>query len=309
VLKCAEFEHCEQPGVHYFIGIDTSYSETDGNAMCAALVIKATPTQKDGSMRLLREVVNVFDFPPPPGSDQAQALIYKKLYHDYTPKTIPQTGITLLCVDAYVSGDSIIAELMKDLGDGLPPLKCVNGWKKELELSNAVPAILPIRATGGSAEQEYITLENASLTVSDMILVADIRREFTNRNIHLLIPNENEGVAAYNKKHQIKDTYNKNAGGKVLHVDSQTAWPYIKTREMVGQIRNLKVIGGKEHRIKVRMNRDMFSAMKYANRGVTILEKQLYRPRALAPKPPARAYEPVRYSNSRLKTSHGGKRY
>ena len=61
-------------------------------------------------------------------------------------------------------------------------------------------------------------------------------------------------------------------------MDAQIALPYRKTREMTGQIGNLTKktsgYGVKEERISRNIQRDMWSAFKYALRVVSLLEYQ-----------------------------------
>jgi len=301
-LRIAELNHCEKPNVHYFIGIDTSYSNEDGNAKCAVSVVKASELKQEGKRnKLLREEVNVFDFSPP-SNDREQAKIYKEVLYNYLPKTdFLNAGYTILCIDASI-GNNVVAELMADMQDGLPPLSCVNHFKLDLELPNAMPCILPIRATShGSTEQEFITLETAEITVPDILLVKQIRSEFSNGNIKLLIQDINEGISAYKKFHNIKDDIN----------DVEISQPYKKTTEQVSQIRNLKSINGREERISAKTNRDMWSTVKLANQGITVLEKQLFRPQQNYNDIETKISGNDCYNNfkGRLVTSHGGRRY
>ena len=86
--------------------------------------------------------------------------------------------------------------------------------------------------------------------------------------MELLCGNVNEGVEAYKKYHRIKDDY----------MDAQIAEPYLKTRELAGQIQNLKKVpSGKtmrEERISKHIQRDIWSALKYALRVAQILERE-----------------------------------
>ena len=78
----------------------------------------------------------------------------------------------------------------------------------------------------------------------------------------------NEGVENYKKYHRIKDD----------SMDAMLADPYIKTRELVGQIQNLKKVASgttqKEERISKHIQRDIWSALKYALRVAQILERE-----------------------------------
>jgi hypothetical protein len=90
--------------------------------------------------------------------------------------------------------------------------------------------------------------------------------EWEQRNVRMLTSNINDGVLAYKRMHRIKDDLN----------DPVIALPYLKSREMSGQIGNLrkKVAGSgfKEERISRAINRDMWSAAKYALRIAQRLE-------------------------------------
>ncbi len=61
-------------------------------------------------------------------------------------------------------------------------------------------------------------------------------------------------------------------------LDGAIARPYQKTRELIGQIGNLKKIvtgfNTREERISKSINRDMWSALKYALRLAYLLERQ-----------------------------------
>ena len=61
-------------------------------------------------------------------------------------------------------------------------------------------------------------------------------------------------------------------------MDAMLADPYIKTRELVGQIQNLKKVASgttqKEERISKHIQRDIWSALKYALRVAQILERE-----------------------------------
>lgn len=164
---------------------------------------------------------------------------------------------TYLAIDAWQYGTSVVENLMMDLGDGLAPL-CVRNHASftELEQDNAIPCLYPIKAGG------------AGVTDPDAEMVQYAELQFENRNVELLCGNVNEGVEAYKKYHRIKDDY----------MDAQIAEPYLKTRELAGQIQNLKKVpSGKtmrEERISKHIQRDIWSALKYALRVAQILERE-----------------------------------
>ena len=148
---------------------------------------------------------------------------------------------------------------MKDLSDGLPPL-CIRKHAAYLEakVDGAVPVIYPIKAGGtGVTDPDNEMLRYAEL-------------EFEARDVQLLWANLNEGVEAYKKYHLIKDDY----------ADVSIALPYQKTRELVGQIQNLKKVPSgaslSEKRISKAIQRDSWSALKYALRLAQILESEEY---------------------------------
>jgi len=75
-------------------------------------------------------------------------------------------------------------------------------------------------------------------------------------------------VESYKKAHNIREA----------DQDGLIARPYQKTRELVGQIGNLKkVVNGfntREERVSRSINRDMWSALKYALRLAYLLERK-----------------------------------
>jgi hypothetical protein len=99
-----------------------------------------------------------------------------------------------------------------------------------------------------------------------MIRYAEV--EFEQGNIRLLTGNVYEGVESYKRMHNIREG----------DLDGAIARPYQKTRELIGQIGNLKkVVTGfntREERISKGINRDMWSALKYALRVAYLLERQ-----------------------------------
>ncbi len=85
--------------------------------------------------------------------------------------------------------------------------------------------------------------------------------------MQLLTGNLNEGVEEYKRFHRIKDDS--------MHF--KISQPYKKTNELVGQIQNLREepsgAGIKEKRISQHIQRDSWSALKYALRFAQILER------------------------------------
>lgn len=101
---------------------------------------------------------------------------------------------------------------------------------------------------------------------SDMVRYAEM--QFENRNVQLLVSNRNRGVEAYKKYHRIKDD----------RLDYEIDRPYRKTDELCGQIQNLKKVPNgvniSEKRISSKIQRDSWSALKYALRLTELLELQ-----------------------------------
>jgi hypothetical protein len=166
---------------------------------------------------------------------------------------------TFISIDSWQYGTAVVQALHSDLGDGLPPLCCVNHEFQDLEQKGALPVIYPIKAVGGFGSGTH---DNDG----DMIRYAEM--EFEHRNVQLLVANLYEGIRAYKVKHHIKDDT----------LDPTISIPYIKTRELCGQIANLqKKVNGmtfSEKRISNSIQRDMWSALKYALRYCQILESQ-----------------------------------
>ena len=248
-----ENRHCGDPECFYIIGYDVSYAEGANNAKCATAVLKCE-MQSDNKDHYLKTLVYVLDNPPPrEGVLQAKQL-KQRWFHYCIEKGRP----AYLAIDANQYGRSVVEDLHKDLGDGLPPLCCINHDMREIESPDAVPVIYPIRATsgvGGSHDSD-----------GEMIKYAEL--EFEHRNVRMLVYNLYDGIKAYELMHRIKDD----------SIDAAIAIPYIKTRELRSQIANLqKRATGyniKEERISRSIQRDMWSALKYALRLAQILEYQ-----------------------------------
>lgn len=261
-LMIAENRHCaydvgnklRPEDVIYIVGYDVSYADDKKNAKCACVVLKCT-RQTDWLKRdrYLKQVpyVDVWN-PPVKSMMQAQRIkdVWSRFCYD-------GGAATYLAIDAWQYGTSVVENLMMDLGDGLAPL-CVRNHASftELEQENAVPCLYPIKAGG------------AGVTDPDAEMVRYAELQFENRNVELLCSNVNEGVENYKKYHRIKDD----------SMDAMLADPYIKTRELVGQIQNLKKVASgttqKEERISKHIQRDIWSALKYALRVAQILERE-----------------------------------
>lgn len=261
-LMVAENRHCatdlynkiKPEDVWYIVGYDVSYRDDKKNAKCACVVVKCTK-QKEFIKRdrFLKQVVYV-DMWEPPVKSIMQAQKIKDVWSRFC---CDEGNPTYLAIDAWQYGTSVLENLMTDLGDGLAPL-CIKDHADftNLELDGAIPCIYPVKAGGpGTTDPD-----------SEMVRYAEM--QFENRNIELLCQNVNEGVEAYKKYHRIKDDY----------IDAQIAEPYMMTRTLVGQIQNLKKVpaGGtmKEQRLSNHIQRDIWSALKYALRVAEIIEKE-----------------------------------
>lgn len=261
-LMIAENRHCaydignklKPEDVIYIVGYDVSYADDKKNAKCACVVLKCT-RQTDWLKRdrFLKQEVYVDVWNPP-----VKSMMQAQRIKDVWSRFCYEGGApTYLAIDAWQYGTSVVENLMMDLGDGLAPL-CVRNHASftELEQENAVPCLYPIKAGG------------AGVTDPDAEMVRYAELQFENRNVELLCSNVNEGVENYKKYHRIKDD----------SMDAMLADPYIKTRELVGQIQNLKKVASgttqKEERISKHIQRDIWSALKYALRVAQILERE-----------------------------------
>lgn len=260
-LQVMERQHCckyagcrlKPEDVMYIVAYDVSYEDGQKNAKCAAVVLKLT-RQKDflKRNRYLKQVVFVDDWPPP-DNQMVQARKLKDLWY----KFCYDGSETYIAIDGWQYGKAVIEALMLDLGDGLPPL-CVFEHEKYqgAELEGAIPIIYPIKAGG------------AGVSDPDFEMIKYAQMQFENHNVQMLTSNLREGVAAYKRTHQIKDDDG----------DWRIVQPYQKTKELVGQIQNLKLApsgaGMKEVRISRAIQRDSWSALKYALRFAQKLEKK-----------------------------------
>lgn len=261
-LMIAENRHCaydignklKPEDVIYIVGYDVSYADDKKNAKCACVVLKCT-RQTDWLKRdrYLKQAVYVDVWNPP-----VKSMMQAQRIKDVWSRFCYEGGApTYLAIDAWQYGTSVVENLMMDLGDGLAPL-CVRNHASftELEQENAVPCLYPIKAGG------------AGVTDPDAEMVRYAELQFENRNVELLCSNVNEGVENYKKYHRIKDD----------SMDAMLADSYIKTRELVGQIQNLKKVASgttqKEERISKHIQRDIWSALKYALRVAQILERE-----------------------------------
>ena len=255
-----ETEHCcKDPHpklapeeVIYIVGYDVSYEDSAKNAKCACVVLKLTRQREYLKRdRFLKQLVYIDDWPPPDQS-KAQARRLKAIWNRFCY----DGSQTYIAIDSWQYGRGVLEDLMTDLGDGLPPL-CVKNHAAyaAAELPGAIPVIYPIKAGG------------TGVTDPDFEMLKYAQTEFEHHNVELLTLNANEGVEAYKRAHRIRDDDR----------DYQFAQPYQKCRELSGQIQNLKLVpsgaGMSEKRISKAIQRDSWSATKYALRLAQLIER------------------------------------
>lgn len=256
-----ETEHCcKDPHpklapeeVIYIVGYDVSYEDSAKNAKCACVVLKLTRQREYLKRdRFLKQLVYIDDWPPPDKS-KAQARRLKAIWNRFCY----DGSQTYISIDSWQYGRGVLEDLMTDLGDGLPPL-CVKNHAAyaAAELPGAIPVIYPIKAGG------------TGVTDPDFEMLKYAQTEFEHHNVELLTLNANEGVEAYKRAHRIRDDDR----------DYQFAQPYQKCRELSGQIQNLKLVpsgaGMSEKRISKAIQRDSWSATKYALRLAQLIERE-----------------------------------
>lgn len=240
--------------VIYIVAYDVSFREAKGNAKCACAVVKCTK-QDDYYHRdkYLKQLVWLEDWSPaetqtPMAQAQRLRRIWDRFCYDGSQ--------TYIVIDANSYGDGVLTSLMEQPVGGGVPLCCYkHNSYTELELEGAIPVIYPIRAGGlGTTDPD-----------SDMVLNAEL--QFEHSNVQLLTNNLNDGVEAYKKYHRIKDD----------SMNYKISQPYKRTNELVGQIQNLREEpsgqGIREKRISHHIQRDSWSALKYALRFAQILER------------------------------------
>ena len=203
--------------------------------------------------KYLKQVVWVEDWSPAETpTPMAQALRIRRLWDRFCF----EGSQTYIVVDSGQFGDGVCTSLMaQPIGGGVPLCSYNHMFHSELELEGAIPVMYPIKAGGvGTTDPD-----------SDMVLNAEL--QFEHSNVQLLTGNMNDGVEAYKKFHRIKDD----------SMNYKISQPYKKTNELVGQIQNLREEpsgqGIREKRISNHIQRDSWSALKYALRFAQILER------------------------------------
>lgn len=255
-LQVMEERHGGDPNASYIIGYDVSYADGANNAKCALAVLKLQEQKQwQKRDRYLKSLVYIFDSPPP-SMDIEQARTLKAYWRRFSMEG--GNGACYIAIDAWQYGAAVVQWLHQDLGDGNPPFCCVNHEFAQLEQPGALPVIYAIKATGRAGGMHDPD--------SEMIRYAEL--EFEHGNVKLLTTNIYEGVEAYKKAHGIKDD----------ELNEYISRPYMETKSLCGQITNLikKVTGTGmgEQRISARIQRDKWSALKYALRYAQILEQQ-----------------------------------
>ncbi len=256
-IQVMERHHCGDPNAVYIIGYDVSHEEGANHAKCALAVVKLTPQRKKSKEGIyLKQLVYVCDMPPHEAPVQAQYL--KEIWRRYT---MDGGAGTYIVIDNRQYGKAVTEQLMLDMGDG-QPLCCWNHDYPELELPDAFPVIYPVLASRGMGNGR----EKRGDPDGEMLKYAEV--QFEHGNVQILTTNVYDGVEAYKAYHRIKSSED----------DADISIPYAKCREMCGQIMNLKKkqlsVNWAETRISKAIQRDMWSAFKYALRFAQLLERK-----------------------------------
>lgn len=245
-LKRMESKHCGDKDCIYIVGHDVSYEDGTNNAKCADVVLKLTRVIDEKSNikrdKYKKDIVFVDNYPPPKdAAKQAERL--KNLWLRYT---MDGAGATYIVIDAWQYGKQVMNELIKPSADNIPLCCYQHLESRELEQENALPIIYPVKA-GGTGTRD-----------PDWDMIRYIRVEFQQGNIRMLTPDVLDGLEQYKRQHGIKDEY----------ADASILQPYYRTNELAEQIQNLMVApsgkGYKEVRVSKSIQRDSWSALKYA---------------------------------------------
>lgn len=247
--------HCGDTSAIYIVSHDVSYVDSAHNAKCADVVLKLTKYEQISRRDKFRAQVVYVDAYPPPATAYLQAQRLKNLWRKYT---LDGAQPTYLVVDAHAYGSDVVEELMKPTNDGTRPLCCLgHSAFTHVEQPNALPIIYPLKAGTKGTKDE------------DAGMIAYAQLEFEQGYIELLTGNILDGVEQYKLLHNIKDD----------KADARIALPYKKNEEMCGQIANLQTKASgltvREVRKSMSIQRDIWSALKYALRMTQILEDDL----------------------------------
>jgi hypothetical protein len=158
----------------------------------------------------------------------------------------------------------------------------------EIEQPDALPVIYPMKAgTRGTNDAD-----------GEMIKYAQI--EFEQGNVELLTSSVLDGIEAYKNHHGIRDNF---ADGKI-------AMPYKQTDLLCQQIQNLRTkVSGitlKEERKSKAIQRDLWSALKYALRMAQVLEADLKKDKYKPKSDWDSKIENFNRENTTLKMNQGG---
>ena len=249
-----EDKHSGNKDAIYIVSHDVSYVDSNKNAKCSDIVLKLTKFDSVHKRDKYRKQAVYVDNYAPPSTDYLQA---ERIYDMWWRYSMDGSKTTYIVVDAQAYGTGVLEELVKPRKDGRPSLSCINGAFANISSPNALPVIYPLKAGGrGVADSD-----------GDMISYA--QREFEQGNVELLITNVLDGVEQYKDFHGIKDNI----------ADGKFALPYKNTELLCQQIENLrtKVSGTslKEERKSKYIQRDIWSALKYALRMAQKLEEEL----------------------------------
>lgn len=255
-LMVMEEKHCGDPDAIYIVSHDVSYADGRKNAKCADAILKLTRfTSKAKADKYHKQFVYLDSYNPP-ANDYLQAQKLKKRWVGYC---LNGGKITPLVNDAAAYGTAVVEELCKPSTDGTPTLRTMNNSPlfASIEQPKALPVIYPLKAgTRGATDAD-----------ADMIIYA--QTEIEQGNVDFLTTNVLDGVEAYKNFHNIKDNT----------ADARIAIPYKNTELLFQQIGNLKTeVSGltlKEKRKSQAIQRDIWSAVKYALRMAQILEADL----------------------------------
>lgn len=254
-LMVMETHHCQDPDAIYVIGYDVSHEEGARHAMCATSVVKLKKQKKKGKeFTYLKQLVYVNDSFPKEASLQAQYL--KDMWRRYS---MEGGGNTYIVIDNRQYGKAVTEQLMKNTDDGVA-LCCWNHAYPELEQPDALPVIYPIVASTGFRDNGNGDPEGEMLKYAET--------QFENGNVQILTTDINGGVESYKKYHNLKTSDS----------DASFSIPYAKCKEMCGQIMNLEKkmtsLNWSERRKSKYIQRDMWSAFKYALRFAQLLERR-----------------------------------
>lgn len=254
-LMVMEDKHCGDPNAIYIVSHDVSFVDSNKNAKCADIVLKLTPFRSESKRGKYRKQVVYADNYAPPKTAYEQAVRLKELWRKYC---LNGGNPTYLVIDAQSFGASVVQELMAPPKDGTLPLGSYDPTRfAEMAQPNALPVLYPLKATTRGGKDED----------GEMILYAQM--EFEMGNVELLTSSILDGIDAYKKHNKIKDP---RSDGKIKH-------PYDVTELLCEQIANLKrEVSGftvKEKRKSNAIQRDIWSALKYALRMAEILEGEL----------------------------------